>query len=571
MRWARSYALELFPLVIGALLIVGAVVFQFHFWPTAMHQLADGPEAFAARFAAVNSRAEMTMLPLGFLTTIAVFILLLRQGTASARGRLRILAVAMLIGSALLTMTAINPLEETILTTVTAGSLETITTLMHRLSVLQWVNFGLFMCVGVSLVVAHRLPAPAVHADTGVLTTRHRNLLFLLGAATLFEGYDRFIVSLALPYIGRDLGASEAHLGYALSIIKVGALLSLVLGRVADRYGRRRILVVTVLAYTLATAATGASTGLVTFVAFQLIATIFLVAQVALAQVVIAEEFPAEARGWGQGILGAFGALGAGVAAVLFPVFQQTALGWRGLYFVGLIPLVLVAYLRRALPETRRWEEMRAAGVQHHPGLFDVLDPALRLRFMVLMTVSGAAALIGATAFGFAAYRATNAFGWTPAQVSAALLSAGALGFLGWFIFGRVVDVFGRRVVGAIAIVGAAGAVFVYFRTSWLLSALGTMIFLDAGVSIALNSLGTELFPTALRATAKAWITNANIAGGMLGLAVVGGVSQYVGGADVVISLLTIIPALAAPLLLLLPESRGRELEAIAPAKNVGH
>src|SRR5262249_35983992 len=151
-----------------------------------------------------------------------------------------------------------------------------------------------------------------------------------------------------------DLHASEAQLGYALSIVRVGALLSILLGRIADRYGRRRILVVAILAYTLATAATGASRGLVSFIAFQLIATVFLVAQVALAQVVIAEEFPAEARGRGQGILGAFSALGAGVAAVLFPVLQQTTLGWRGLYFVGLIPLLLVAYLRRALPETKR-------------------------------------------------------------------------------------------------------------------------------------------------------------------------------------------------------------------------
>ena len=68
------------------------------------------------------------------------------------------------------------------------------------------------------------------------------------------------------------------------------------------------------LADAVATAATGLSTGLVMFVLFQLVATIFLTAELALAQVVIAEEFPAAARGRGQGSLGAFAALGAGVA-----------------------------------------------------------------------------------------------------------------------------------------------------------------------------------------------------------------------------------------------------------------
>jgi putative MFS transporter len=563
MRLVRRHILDLVPLATGTLLLIGAVVFQLRLRPPVVRQLAESPQAFAEGFAALNSWAQMILFPLGFLTTIATFVVLLRQGAASARGRLRIVAVTLLILSALITMTAIHPLEETIRASLETQSVDAISALLQRWSMLQWLNLGLVAAVGVTLVVAHRLPAPVAHSVGGVITHRHRNLLFLLGAATLFEGYDRFIVSLALPYIGHDLGASAAELGYALSLIRVGALLSILLGRVADRYGRRRLLLVTVLAYTLATAATGASRGLTAFVVFQLVATVFLVAELALAQVVIAEEFPAEARGRGQGILGAFGALGAGVAAILFPLLQQTALGWRGLYFVGIAPLLLVTYLRRALPETQRWQRLRADVRRAQPGLLEVLRPGLRARFIVLMVVAGSATLIGGSAFGFAAYRATNVFGWTPAQVSAAILTGGGLGFVGWFAFGRLVDALGRRIVGVVSLLGAAGAVLAYFQTSWLLSSFAVMVFLEAGTSIALNSLGTELFPTALRATAKAWITNANICGGMLGLAVVGAASERLGGADNVIALMTIVPLAAAPLLLLLPESRGRELEAL--------
>src|SRR4029453_12058289 len=103
----------------------------------------------------------------------------------------------------------------------------------------------------------------------------------------------------------------------------------------------------------------------------------------ALAQVVMAEEFPAAARGMGQGLLGAAAALGGGLAAVLFPVLVKTALGWRGLYFVGIIPLLIVGYLRRSLPETRRWSELDDAQ-RRSGGLWRVLEPGLRRQFLLL-------------------------------------------------------------------------------------------------------------------------------------------------------------------------------------------
>jgi MFS family permease len=564
-RVERSQVLDLASVTGAALLVGAAVVFRFHLWQGVAVLFPTAPTEFAAAFAALSSHSQMVLVPLTFLTAIATLIVLLRQGTRSLRGKLRIVAMVALVALSLISTTTTEPLEQQIVAGATRLSAEVITPLVQQWRLWQSVKFGLAVVVAGSLVVAYRLPMPAPVLDASGLGTRQRTLLFLLGAATLFEGYDRFIVTLALPYIGKDLGASEGALGYALSLIRAGALLSIFLGRIADRSGRRRLLLFTVLAYTLATAATGVSRDLVMFVAFQLCATIFLVTELALAQVVIAEEFPADLRGRGQGMLGAFGALGSGVAAVLFPLLQRTPAGWRGLYFIGILPLLLIAYLRRALPETQRWERAHAGAENRRPGVFDVLQPALRLRFIVLVTVAACASMIGASAFGFASYRATNTFGWTPAQVSSTILTGGGLGFVAFFIFGRLVDQIGRRLVGGFALVGAALAVLAYYRTSWLLPSFAAMVFLEAGVGIAINSLGTELFPTALRATAKAWITNAGIIGAMTGLGIVGAASAWLGGADVVISLLTAGPILAAPLLLLLPETRGRELEAIEP------
>jgi putative MFS transporter len=418
----------------------------------------------------------------------------------------------------------------------------------------------------VAFGVAQRLPATSTRV--GVLDDRHRRLIVLLGAATLFEGYDRFIISLALPYIGHDLGASEGSLGFALSIIRVGALMSLFLGRAADRFGRRRVLLTTVLAYTIATAATGLSHALAAFVVFQLLATVFLTAELALAQVVVAEEFPASYRGRGQGLLGAFGALGGGLAAMLFPVLARSAVGWRGLYFLGLVPLLFVAYLRRDMPETRRWRRLAEARLaMPRPvdvrALAELLGRDLRVRFLALNLAAASASIAASPAFAFASYHATHAFDWSPSEVSAMIIAGGALGVSGWFFFGRLADSFGRRGTGAVALVFGAVSAVAFYQTSWLVPAFAALVFTDAGASIALNALGTELFPTHLRATAKSWVTNSAIVGAMVGLAIVGLASARFGAAAV-ISTLAIVQLLSTPLLFLVRETRGEELEAIA-------
>ncbi len=416
----------------------------------------------------------------------------------------------------------------------------------------------------VCLVVADREPLPLeTPGSAGGLSHHHRTLLFLLGTATLFQGYDTFIVSMALPYIGRDLGASESALGLALSVIRIGALSSIVLGRAADRLGRRGLLLGTVLAYTGATVATGLSRDLVEFVACQLVAEVFLVTELSLAQVVIAEEFPARARSLGQGLLGTFGALGAGMAAVLFPIFQETALGWRGLYFVGVAPLLMVAYLRRSLPETRRWQDARERGDTLHGRLAELAAGSHRRDFLVLVGLSFALGASAAPAFGFASYRATNAFGWSPSDVSAMVLVGGGLGMAGWFVAGWLGESLGRRRVGMLSFAGIGVAVWAYFGTRWLAPWFAILVFAEAGATVALNALGTELFPTHLRSTAKSWITNAAVVGAIAGMGSVGALGDALGGADAVIRLLALAPIASAAALVALPETSGLELEEI--------
>lgn len=556
--------LDRLPILLAGLLCATLTFDQLAI-PGAPHDAAALPE-FAVDFARLAARERLLSFPLGVGASIVALIVLLRHGAfGSRRARLEGAAILLLFLSGILVTLVVAPLAREIERMATAAPGNEVSPRLEHWRLWHSVQLGGAWAVLALLVTARRQPLPAAdEASAFGLSPRHRTLLFLLGTATFFEGYDNFIVSMALPYIGRDLGASAGGLGLALSAIRLGALVSIVFGWIADRSGRRRMLLLTIVAYTVATAATGLSRGIADFVALQLVAQIFLVTELSVAQVVITEEFPANFRSVGQGLLGTFGALGAGLAAVFFPLFQATPLGWRGLYFVGIAPLLLTAYLRRSLPETARWHDARRRGETRRARVGELMSPSAGPRFACLLVVSFAVGCAASPAFGFASYHATEAYGWSPAEVSAMVLLGGGLGMAGWFCWGVLAERAGRRSVGAVALAGTGGATWLYYATPWLAPAFASLVFMQAGAMVALNALGTEVFPTRLRSTAKSWITNAGVVGAVAGMGAVGLLSAGLGGADRVIRLCAALPVLSAAGLLAVPETRGLELEEIS-------
>ena len=228
---------------------------------------------------------------------------------------------------------------------------------------------------------------------------------------------------------------------------------------------------------------------------------------------------------------------------------------------MGVVPLLVVGYLRRSLPETSRWANLDEQD-RRRGGLLGVFVPPYRFRFLVLVLLAAGASASFATAFSFASYRATTAFQWTPAQVSTMILTGGGLGFWGWMVFGRMADLMGRRPTAAVCLVGSAAAIACFYRTSMLFPAFATLVFFEAGITIAVTAISTESFPTALRATARAWVTNASMIGAVVGLGLVGALSSRLGGSAPVVALLGLLPLVIAPLLWWLPETVGRDLDA---------
>ena len=213
------------------------------------------------------------------------------------------------------------------------------------------------------------------------LTRRQWRVLSLIAFVTIFDQYDLGLFALALKQIQTDLSIPEAQLGELGAMVRLGALPALIFTVFADHLGRRRVLVWTIAGYTLLTAATALAPNVTSFVVLQFLARAFAVTEVSLAFVVIAEELDPEHRGWGMGALAALSALGHGLAFIAFAFVDRLPGGWRALYLCGLPPLLALSYLRRSLPETRRFEAHAATRAASHP-LRGVIEPMVKLARM---------------------------------------------------------------------------------------------------------------------------------------------------------------------------------------------
>ncbi len=408
-----------------------------------------------------------------------------------------------------------------------------------------------------------------------LLSRRQWNVLGLVSLVSLFEQYDVYLFSLNLAHIQRELGIDEGQLGLLGGLVRAGALGAVLVTLAADRFGRRRMLLVTVLAYTLLTGATAFAPSAEWFVACQFLSRIFAAAEGLIAVVVIAEEFDAEHRGWGIGALGAITACGAGLAAVLFGFVNLLPGGWRSLYLVGLGPLLALAWWRRSMPETGRFlalERERGAALRATPALAP-FAALLRSYPRRLLVMAGAVLLIGlatAPASFFAPKYLQDVHGWSPAWVAALNFGGGFFAIIGNPVAGRLSDRFGRRPVTAIfAVVAALSAIAFYAGAGLALAPLWVlMIFGSMGSDVTLAAYGAELFPTSQRSTASGARSFAGTLGIVAGLGAVSLLFGALGSNRTAVMALGAVALGTAVLVWFgFPETSGRALEEIAPER----
>ena len=400
-----------------------------------------------------------------------------------------------------------------------------------------------------------------------------RLLLVLLVSAAFFEGYDISILALLLPNIQSTFQVSEAVLGLTRIPIELGLFAAFFVTRLADRVGRRPILLWSVVGYTVFTAATALSWDIWSFAFFQFASRVFLGAEYAVGITMVVEEFPAHRRGRALGTMLTFNALGTiAVAVLLLGNVQEGPLEWRTFYLVGLAPLIALAFFRRRLQETRRFLERKGHLHDDEADFLEPWKPQYRRNLVLvgLLHMLRSIPLFGSTAWW--AFYAERERGFSAMDVAIYIGLAYGFGCIGYYVCGRSMERWGRRPTALVYFVGGIVFGMLLFQVSGkALSFVALMlaVFFGLGMGPLMGAFATELFPTRVRGQAVAWVRNwFEIAGFVLGPALVGVLGDHATGAignigDTVTLLFVLQIPTVWLVLRYLPETKGMELEEI--------
>lgn len=407
-----------------------------------------------------------------------------------------------------------------------------------------------------------------------------RHLLFFICTASLFEGYDGVITSLALPYLGKDFGLATQGLGFTMGALQAGTIAAFLLVRLADRYGRRPVLLAVCVGYTLTTVLTAFSIGVYDFLIYQFLSRALQVSEVGVGAVILAEELPARYRGRGVTMMISVAMLGGVLGSLLFPVLVRTALGWRALYIVGGVLLLPLAFYWTRIQETQRWQEVQA-GQELQPPQSDssqvrwredvglLLGPTYRGRLIAGSTLWFFTCVYGLAVIGFFPLYAAQERGWSPETIGMTATLGYVVAFLGYLASGPLLDSVGRKITAsAYFALGTvtAGMCFQVEQTV-LIAVFYALAMAMSGVWAISATITAEIFPTHMRATGNAVVNNVlGRLGCVLSPSLIGVLSIQLGavGDAVAVIVLGNILICVPILLLLLPETKGRALEDIA-------
>jgi MFS family permease len=365
--------------------------------------------------------------------------------------------------------------------------------------------------------------------------------------------------------IADKVGLSGTSLGVGLAIIRLASLGSLPLIGIADRFGRRRvILVVTILGLGL-TVVAAASPGYWWFVVIFAFGRPLLSATNALAEVMGAEETGSKDRSAAVALIAGGYGVGAGLSAIVHSLAAST-LGFRGIFALAAAPLVGVYALRNRVEEPRRFMVAEAA-TEHPTPVWGAVGRRYRSRVVVLAAIGFAISVVTGPANSFAFLYAQDVLHLAGYVTASVVVVAGAAGFLG-LVAGRwLADRIGRRLTGTVALVGIACTGTLAYTGSESAYVAGYLLGVLSGglLAPAVGAMLAELFPTSVRASVTGWWVTAGVLGAVVGLVAFGAVAD-VGNRFAAAAELTFLPAAAAAALFwFLPETKGHEPEGLWP------
>ena len=428
----------------------------------------------------------------------------------------------------------------------------------------------------------------------------HRKVTLLAGLGWMFDAMDIGLLSFVLVALAGEWGLSQGQVGAVISIglfgMFVGAAAS---GVLADRYGRRAILMGTLLVYSVATGLTALAWGYGVLLLLRFVTGLGLGGELPVASTLVAEVAPAKKRGRMLVLLESFWAYG-WILAALIGYLVIPEYGWRVAFLIGALPAFYVLVLRRRLPESPRYllrkgrqaEAREAAaflGVEYegtdenqHGG--SSLGGGTGLGLLWSAPYARRTAMLWVLWFGMV-FSYYGIFTWLP-QILATSAGYGLVRSFefvliitlaqipGYFSAAYLVERWGRKPTLVVYLLGSAAAALAFGLRGLGADASGAEIvlwgslvsFFNLGAWGVLYGYTPELYPTAARGSGAGWAAGIGRIGGIAGPYLVGlmlGGGTFGPGAVFVVFAVVLL-VIALDVLILGEETMGRTLDEIS-------
>jgi MFS family permease len=381
----------------------------------------------------------------------------------------------------------------------------------------------------------------------------------------MLDAMDVLLYAFVLDHVRAEFGIDDRMSGVLLALpLAASAVGGVLFGWVADRLGRTRALMASILVYSVATAACGLVTSVGQLAAARLLVGLGMGGEWATGAALVAETWPAQHRGKALGLMQSAWAVGYAAAAALNALVLP-AFGWRAVFLAGLLPALVTLWIRRSVQESPLW--LAGPRRAEPSALSDVLTGRnARLTWTV-------AAMNAATMFAW-----WGLFSWIPSFLARPIDQGGAglsllrsstwivlmqVGmWLGYVSFGFIADRVGRKRTYVTYLLVAAALVPLYAtaRHPTLLLVLGPVVaFFGTGYFSGFGAVTAEIFPTPIRATAQGLTYNLGRGISAAAPFTVGALAGVYGlGAGLTVTSVAFL--VAASLWAWIPETRGRAL-----------
>jgi MFS family permease len=392
-----------------------------------------------------------------------------------------------------------------------------------------------------------------------------RRALLAASVGWMFDGFDIMIYSMVLAAVLAEFGISKTVGGVLGSLTLLGSAAGGVLfGTIADRHGRRVGIIGSVLTYSLFTAACGLAQTVWQLAVFRFVLGLGMGGAWTTGAALVSESWPDRHRGKAVGVMQSAWAIGYGLAAVLTAVVLPRY-GWRPMFFVGVLPSLVVFWIHSRIEEPSIWTSSRG----NSRASLGVIFSAPYRRVTVAMIMLSFCTLYAYWAFNFwvPAYLSLpvdqSGIGLSPSDVAALLVAMNVGGWFGYVLYGYVSDRFGRRPSFVSYLLIAAALVFVYgqARSALVLLALGPVVaFFSSGYFSGFGALIAELYPTSVRAAATGFTFNIGRVGSALAPLLIASFAER-SGFGVAFATTSAALLLGALTWFWIPETRGRALQ----------